>query len=192
MPIGPTPQLKASLFGRTPVGAPKSGKPAAPAPKGPSGVRLEHRIGVQAPAETIWAAIYDLARWSEWNPLFPEAEGQIRIGSVLQLTQVLPGAPARPIQATVMDWVPNEQLHWRSSAMGGLVKTIHYIEIETLADASCIVSNGEIIGGLLGNTAARQTGGLLRRGFTQMNEALKAHAEAAWRSEAGAPTSGRP
>ena len=62
--------------------------------------------------------------------------------------------------------------------MNGLVKTIRYIEIEQLAEASCIVSNGEIIGGLLGRTLVRQAGANIRRGFMAMNEALKAEAEA--------------
>jgi hypothetical protein len=192
MPIGPTPQLKAGLFGRRGPGAPPAGKVVAPAPKGPSGVRIEHRIGIHAPASVIWEIVHDLGRWPEWNPLFVRAEGAIRIGGPLNLTQALPGQPPRELQATVLEWVPDEQLHWRTSAMGGLMRSIHYIEIEALAEENCIVSNGEIVGGLLSRGAVRQSGGLLRRGLTQMNEALKARAEAAWRTGANAPTSGTP
>jgi hypothetical protein len=176
MPMAPPPQLKAGLFART-VGGPPKDQKKAPAAAGPKGVRVEHRIGVQAPAEVIWQVIHDLNRWSTWNPLYPKAAGEIRIGGTLELTLALAGAEAREIRPVVLDWVPNEQLHWKLTMMGGLVKTTRYIEIEQLAEASCIVSNGEIFGGFLGNSVVRQMGGTIRRGFLAMNEALKEQAE---------------
>ena len=183
MPIAPTPQLKAGLFGRG--GGPGPVAPGQPkeAPKasGPKGLRIEHRVGVQAPAEVIWGVLSDLERWGQWNPLYPKAAGQVRIGETLNLTLALPSQPQRTIQPVVLDWVPNEQLHWRLSAMGGLIKTVRYLEIEQLAEASCIVSNGEIFGGLLGPQTGKQIGRSVYRGFQAMNEALKARAEALYR-----------
>ena len=186
MPIAPQPQLKAGLFGRgggAPMGQP--GKAAgAPPPKasGPKGLRIEHRIGIQAPAEVIWDVIHELSQWAAWNPIYPKAAGEIHIGATLDMTVALPGQPAREIQPVVLDWVPNEQLHWRLSLMGGLVRTTRYLEIEPLAEASCIVSNGEIFGGLLGPSAGKQVGRSVYRGFLAMNEALKDRAEALYRA----------
>lgn len=177
MPIAPPPQLKAGLFGRT-IGPQKPpGAKPPPAAAGPKGVRVEHRIGVAAPPEAIWQVVADLPRWSAWNPTYSQAAGEIRIGGTLDLTLTLPGAAPREIHPVVLDWVPNEQLHWKLVMMGGLVKTIRYIEIEQLAETSCIVSNGEIFAGLMGATAVRQMGGTIRRGFLAMNEALKEQAE---------------
>ena len=179
MPMAPSPQLKAGLFARNPTAAkPKDAAQAAPKAAGPKGVRIEHRIGVQASAETIWNLIYDLDGWSTWNPLYPKAAGTIRIGSALDLTLALPGQAEREIHPVVLEWVPNEQLHWKLSMMGGLVKTVRYIEIEQLAETSCIVANGEIFGGMMGASVAKQLGRSIHRGFTQFSEALKARAEA--------------
>lgn len=177
MPFTPPPQLKSSMFGRMPVGGPKP-KGRAPAPAGPKGVRIEHRIGVQAPAEVVWELVHDVAGWGAWNPLYPEASGEVRIGETLSLTVALPGMKPDLMRAVVLDWVPNEQLHFRSSSLGGLVRETRFIEIEQLAPESCIVSNGEIIGGLLGSSIARQAGGRIHKGLRLMNEALKARAEA--------------
>ncbi|HEY0437846.1 MAG TPA: SRPBCC domain-containing protein, partial [Phenylobacterium sp.] len=148
MPIE-QPQLKAGLFGRggTPR-APKSTPTGAPPPKPPAGLRIEHRVGIQAPAEVIWEVLADLKRWHEWNALYPKAAGEIRIGAQLDLTLALPGQPEQQIRPTVMEWVPNDQLHWRLTLARGMVKTIRFFEIEELASESCIVSNGEIIGGM--------------------------------------------
>jgi hypothetical protein len=185
MPIAQPPQLKAGLFARgTGSLQPPKKKTATntPPPPGPKGVPIEHRIGIQAPAEVIWGLVYDLASWASWNPTYPKASGDIHIGSTLVMTLALPGQSPQQIRPVVLEWVPNEQLHWRLSMMGGLVKTTRYIEIEQLAEASCIVANGEIIGGIMGSTAVRRVGGSIRRGFTAMNEALKARAEAQWQA----------
>ena len=182
MPIPNMPQLKAGPFGTR--GGPRLGPQPTntklPAPKAPSGLRIEHRIGVQAPAEVIWEVISDLKSWESWNALYPKASGEIHIGSVLDLTLALPGQPPQQIRPTVLEWVPNEQLHWRLTMLGGLVRTIRYFEIESLAAASCIVSNGEILGGLVGPRVGRRMGRNIHRGFTEMNEALKARAEMIW------------
>ncbi|WP_309603999.1 SRPBCC domain-containing protein [Phenylobacterium sp.] len=186
MPISPSPQLKAGLFGRG--GTPRAPKPTAtgaPPAKPPSGVRIEHRIGIQAPAEVIWAVIADLAAWSDWNPLYSRATGDIRIGAGLDLTLNLPGQPPQRIRPVVLDWVPNEQLQWRLSLAGGLVRTVRYIEIEALAPTSCIVANGEYVGGLMGSSVARRVGRSILRGFTDMNAALKIRAEAQAQAERG-------
>jgi len=76
--------------------------------------------------------------------------------------------------------VPNEQLHFRVSSLGGLVRETHYVEIEQLAEESSIVACGVIIGGLLGTSVARQVGSRFYKGLRQMNEALKDRAETRW------------
>jgi hypothetical protein len=181
MPI-PQPQLKAGPFatrgGPRLDPAPKGLKP--PPPKAPSGLRIEHRVGVQAPAEVIWEVISDLASWHQWNALYPKAAGEIRIGGTLELTLALPGQPPQELRPTVMEWVPNEQLHWKLTIMGGLVRTIRYLEIEALAEASCIVTNGEIFGGFLGPSVGKRMGRSVYRAFSDMDDALKARAELLW------------
>lgn len=159
------------------------------APTGPTGVRIEHRIGIQAPAETIWEIVYDIERWHEWNPLYTQANGAIRIGSQLDLTLALEGEKPQKIRPVILEWVPNDQIHWRLKMMGGLVSTTRFLELEQLDTASTIFSNGELIGGLLGPSVARRLGRKIYHGFEAMNVALKARAEDAWRAQGGAPTS---
>lgn len=186
MPMTPPPQLKASMFGRMPVGGgkpkPGAGGSGGGGYAGPKGVRVEHRIGVQAPAEVVWELVYDIANWSSWNPLYAEASGTIRIGEKLDLAVVLPGMKPQKAQATVLEWVPNEQLHYQTVSLGGMIRGTRYVEIEELAPESCIVANGEIMGGLLGPTLARSIGGKVYKAIRGMNEALKEQAESRWRA----------
>ncbi|HEX5378027.1 MAG TPA: SRPBCC domain-containing protein [Phenylobacterium sp.] len=151
--------------------------------------KIEHRIGVQAPADVIWEILADIPGWAAWNPLYPQAEGQLRIGGVLTLTVAIPGEPQRVIRPTIIDWVPRDQIHWGLSMMGGLVRSVRYLEIEILGETNCIFSNGEVFGGLLGPTVANAKRKAIRKGFTAMGEALAARAEAAWRARGETPTS---
>ena len=182
MPIAPPPQLKAGLFARGSgtLKPPKKTATGAPPAKGPKGIPIEHRIGIQAPAEVIWGLIYDLKSWEVWNPIYTKAAGDIRIGSTLEMTLELPGQAAQQIKPVVLEWVPNEQLHWRLTMMGGLIKTLRYIEIEALGPANCVVDNGELFSGFMGPSLGKRVGRTVQRGFRAMNEALKARAEAAW------------
>ena len=146
-------------------------------------VKIEYRLGVQAPAEVIWGLIADIDAWPSWNPLYSRAQGTVRIGAPVSLEMNLPGHPPRQIDCAVLDWVPNDQLHLRSTALGGLVRSIRYIEIETMAGSGCIFSNGELFAGWLGPQVARRRRRELRAGFTAMGEALRVRAEAIARGE---------
>ena len=183
MPYKPGPDLLAGPFARTALG-PKTvtvdEASRLPPPKPPGGIRVEDRIGIQAPAEVVWEIIADLSRWHEWNPTYPQAAGEIRIGELVTVTLALEGQPPQELKPRILDWVPNEQLHWQLRMMGGLIKTMRYLEIEALGEASTVVDNGEIFGGLMGPSLGKRMGRTVRRGFQAMNVALKERAEAEW------------
>ncbi len=133
--------------------------------------KVEHRVGVPASSKAIWDVLSDLERWPEWNSVYPQVKGLLRIQQKLTLTEVFPGQPARNIQPMVFDWVPNAQIIWIYSELFGLVKRIRYIEIESLSDqdTNCILSNGEIYDGLLGATIGKRNRRHLRAGFEKLN-----------------------
>jgi hypothetical protein len=148
-------------------------------------VKVEHRIGVAAPAHVIWELISDLAHWKDWNPLYSHVDGKLGFGAPLTLTVTMPGQEPRTIRPIVESWTPDELIHWRLKLMAGLVTSIRYIEIEKLTDTGCIFSNGEIFDGFLGRRLPRATRRNIRAGFEALNEAVKTRAEAAWRAQQG-------
>ena len=150
--------------------------------------KIEHRLGVRAPAEAIWSVIADIEQWEEWNPIYPRARGALRIGTRLDLDLALPGHVRRPIRPVVIDWVPNEQVIWRLSIFGGLLKSTRYMEIEALTETGCIFSNGEIFDGLFEPFLSRRLRRDLRAGFAAMGAAVKARAEMTWRGASADPT----
>ena len=141
-------------------------------------IRIEHRIGVAASPERVWEIIADLERWSEWNPVNPEASGRIAIGGTLDLVERLDGEPERRMQVKVPDWTPESQLIW-DDKRGFLAKSRRYFELEALGEGQgCLLANGEIFEGFRGEDWAAPRRRKLRAAFEAVNEAIKARAEA--------------
>lgn len=145
--------------------------------------RIEHRIGIQAPASVIWGLIADLPAWAEWNPLYIAASGRIGIGETLDLTLALPGEAPRQIAPKVTDWEPDAQLVWRLALVPLLAHTVRYLEIEALAQTGCVFNNGEFFHGMLGERVGKSKRRAIHAGFTALGEAIKARAEAAWKAQ---------
>ena len=151
--------------------------------------RIEHRLGVAAPASVVWQVLAELERWAEWNPLYVRAEGALRIGTQLTLTQALDGRPTVLIQPTLVDWVPDAQIVWRLSQNGGMIQRLRYLEIDKLGDEACIFSNGEDWTGLLARFIPVEHRRAMRAGFAAMGEAVCEQAIKLWNQQGGGPTS---
>jgi hypothetical protein len=151
-------------------------------------LKIEARIGVQAPGSVIWAMVSDINGWPAWNPIYPKAEGEVQFGAKLSLEVALPGEKPRAIQPTVQDWTPGEQIIWTLSLMGGLLRSTRYIEIEVLGETNCIFSNGEFFEGPLMRFMSRRLRRAIKAGFKQFCETVRERAEAAWQAEAGKAT----
>jgi hypothetical protein len=151
-------------------------------------VKIEQRIGVKAPPAVVWEVLSDLPAWSDWNPVYPKAAGVIRYGERLTLTEAFPGQPHREVVLAIADWAPDEALHLRSSAMGGFVQTIRFLEIETLSAEGCVFTAGELFTGLLAPWVARKKRRMLKRAFLALCEAIRDQAEARWRQRSGGAT----
>lgn len=142
--------------------------------------RIEHRIGVAAPAAAVWPVLAELERWGEWNPVYPRATGTLSIGGELRLTERI-GGREEEIAPRIVDWVPDSQILWRRKTGKGWVTALRYIELEALSEEGTVFSNGELYEGTF---AGRIVGDrrVRREAFAAMGEALKARAEAAWAS----------
>jgi hypothetical protein len=152
-------------------------------------VKIEHRIGVKAPATIVWEILADVPGWSQWSGLYTRASGVIGFGERLKLEVAHPGLPVRAIEAVVFEWEPRELIHWKIKSLGGLLESVRFFEIDSLSEAGCIFSNGEMFGGLLGpsRTALKQRGAL-RQGFTTLGESMRDRAETLWRERGGGAT----
>lgn len=145
-------------------------------------MKIEHRIGVKAPASVVWDILSDVPGWVHWTTLYTRASGVIGFGERLKLEVAAPGLPLKAIEPVVFEWEPHELIHWKLRSLGGLLESVRFFEIDSLSESGCIFSNGEIFGGFLGpSRAAMRQRGALRQGFTALGEAMRDRAESLWR-----------
>lgn len=140
------------------------------------GYRIENRMGVRASSLRLWEVLAEVAAWPQWAPLYPAAEGVIGLNKPLRLTEAVPGLPPREATVTVTDYTPEQQLIWRDRR-GLLANSLRYFEIEALAENSCVLANGEIFSGLLGERWGLRNRRALLQAYEDLNAALKARAE---------------
>ncbi len=136
--------------------------------------RIEHRLGIPASPQAIWDVLADIEAWPQWQSVYPEVKGALRIGARLDVVEDLPGAGARAFQPAVLDWVPDSQIHWKVANSGGLVKGVRYFEIEKLADGACIFSKGQLFEGFMTRYIPAARKRAYRDAFVAFSEALRA------------------
>ena len=136
--------------------------------------KIEHRIGIGAPASVIWEVVSRfLGLALTGDPVYPKGAGNLSYGARLTVTQALPGLAPREITPAVLDWTPDEALHWRRTFYRGFGWAIRFLEIESISATGCIFSNGELYGGWLGPRAVRPIRRAVRAGCVALGEAVK-------------------
>jgi hypothetical protein len=132
-------------------------------------------IQIDAPPEAVWAALTDLGRYPEWNPLFREASGQVAAGSRITLRSVHPAngrlMTVRP-RITLAD--PGAELRWVSS-LPGIISGEHRFLL-TPAGGGTRLEQSEAFRGLLAAFPLK-TFTRAEASFQGLNEALKKRAE---------------
>ena len=137
-------------------------------------------IEIAATPERVWAVLTDLASYTQWNPVFCGASGQLAVGNRITLTTTQPAnGRTMNVKVKVLAVEPATELRWISRVLG----------ISTSKRSFLLSRDG-------GGTELRQTGtyeGLFTRfppktinsietSFEAINQAVKEQAEALQRA----------
>jgi hypothetical protein len=139
---------------------------------------IHTEVDIEAPPERVWQVLTDFEAYPQWNPLFPEMEGDLVVGSKLRFHITPPGGRSARISPTVLAVTPPRELRWRGGLpIPGLFIGEHTFLIEPRGEAGSHLVHAERFSGML----VPVFGGTLRKtaqGFEEMNRALKARCEA--------------
>ncbi|PFG39539.1 hypothetical protein ATJ97_2045 [Georgenia soli] len=143
---------------------------------------------IGAPPHVVWAALTDLAAFSEWNPFITSADGELKLGSRLAIRIQPPGGRPMTFRPSVRVLEDGRRLEWLGRlGVPGIFDGRHSFELTALPDGGTRLVQAETFSGvlvpLLGRTLERT-----REGFALMNEALRERAEAAAADVGTAPT----
>jgi len=141
---------------------------------------LRSEIEIHAPAERVWWVLTDFASFPQWNPFIRRAGGDIRKGQRLEVRMQPSGAAGMTFRPTVLIAEPGRELRWIGHLLiPGLFDGEHIFTIEPLGANRVRFVQREIFTGILVPLLAKSLDTNTRRGFEEMNRALKARAEQA-------------
>jgi hypothetical protein len=127
---------------------------------------------IAASAERVWQVLTDLAAYPEWNPLVPEAKGELVVGKSLRVKLSL-GKRSIAMKPMLVRVEPNRVLAWRGSLpIPGLFTGEHTFEIISETPDQVRFHHWEKFNGLLVPVLGKmleQT----KRAFDRFNVALE-------------------
>lgn len=134
-------------------------------------------ITIEAEPETVWSILVDFARYEEWNPFILRGTGQAVVGQTLKVDIRPPGDKEMTHQPTVITVEPARHLAWLGKvSIPGILAARHEFVLEP-AGTGTELRQKEGFSGLIVpflKATLRRT----EQGFHEMNQALKARAEA--------------
>lgn len=139
---------------------------------------LRTEFDVSASAEQVWAVLTDFGRYADWNPSVPSISGDLRPGSTVSLTLVLPGRGKLAVKAELLEVSPDTRLTWRGNlGTDRLFTGYREFAIVPAAPDTVRVTHVEDLRGLIAPVFGALMGGALQRHHDGFNTALRRRAE---------------
>lgn len=140
---------------------------------------LETEIEIAAAPERIWLILADFAAYPDWNPFIRSIQGTARQGARLEVRIQPGGAKGMTFRPIVLAAHPGRELRWLGHLLvPGLFDGEHRFLIEPVAGGKTRFRQSERFNGILVGLFRKSLDRDTRRGFDEMNLALKARAEA--------------
>jgi hypothetical protein len=141
--------------------------------------KLVTKIEIEAGPAIVWQHLTDFTSYPQWNPFITKIEGQASAGAQLSVRLQPQGQTAMDFTPTLLVVESQRELRWLGHlGVPGIFDGEHYWLIEAHSDSAVTLTQGENFSGVLALLifAGMEEG--TRSGFTAMNAALKARAEA--------------
>ena len=137
-------------------------------------LELRTEIEIDARPERVWAVLIDFEKFPDWNPFIRSIRGNVQVGSRLDVLLGASGTRAMRFRPTVKAVVPNRELRWLGRlGLPRLFDGEHIFQIEPLGPIRSRFVQRERFRGLFVPLLARSLNRDARRGFEEMNRALR-------------------
>ncbi|WP_440951664.1 SRPBCC family protein [Methanococcoides sp. FTZ1] len=139
---------------------------------------INTEIEINASAEVVWDILTDFPSFPQWNPFIRNIEGEIKVGSRLEVYLKLTGTKGMNFQPGILSVKREKELRWLGHLwISGLFDGEHIFRIESLDPNRVLFVQHEIFRGLLTPIVFHLIEKDTRRAFEEMNEALKIRSE---------------
>jgi len=133
-------------------------------------------IEIDAPAERVWHALTDFARYPEWNPFMPRVAGEPARRAELDVLVRPDGVKAVRLRPRIVTFRPPKELRW-TARWPGLFAGEQRFVVEPLAPARSRLIHEKRFRGLAVPFLRRVLDGPVKRSFDATGLALKVFVE---------------
>lgn len=135
-------------------------------------------IEINASKSKVWNILTDFTQYSTWNPFITHVAGRLVEGKTLSIHVKPPSKKPMRFQPTLLTVKNHEKLRWLGKLpIPGFFSGEHVFEIHPINDTRVRFVQREQFKGCLVPFLWKSLNSHTRRGFMQMNSALKIQAE---------------
>ena len=140
--------------------------------------QLHTEIEIEAAVERVWAVLTDFSSYPKWNPFIRSVVGAPQEGVRLQIAIQPSGGKAMRFSPVVLEAEAGRELRWLGRLMlPGIFDGEHRFLIEPLGEGKVRFEQSERFSGLLVGLLRGSLDRDTKRGFLEMNQALKERAK---------------
>jgi len=138
------------------------------------GVRTE--ILIDAPADSVWRVLTDVAAYPEWHPYLRSVEGKMQRGKMLHFTMAPTEKGERKFAAKLLAMRDPKEWAW-GGAFLFFMKARHTFWLSDAGEGRTLLMQEELWGGLFGRSYGKKYFAEACKNFEKMNQALKIRVE---------------
>ncbi|MEI6757321.1 MAG: SRPBCC domain-containing protein [Chlorobium sp.] len=139
---------------------------------------FQTEIVIDAPAENVWEILARFGRYPLWNPFIRSIVSLAGPSEQLQISVKLRGMPKISFKAALTTFDEPRKIGWHAVFfLEGMFEAHHQFEIKPLSSTQSRVIQREEFSGWLTDAALLLLAGSFRKGYRDMNRALKKEVE---------------
>jgi hypothetical protein len=136
---------------------------------------IRTEIEINASSEKVWSILVDFAKYEQWNPFINKIDGKAEEGSKIEIHIETPGGKKRKYEPTVTKVDQGRELRWLGKSW--VLNGEHIFNIEQVQQGRVRLVHRELFDGLLTLVFGKSLDTDVKKGFEEMNRALKEKAE---------------
>lgn len=138
---------------------------------------IHTQIEINATPEKVWEILTDFEKYPIWNPFLLNIRGTAAKGMKLKVDIKPRGMKGMQLRPRILSFTPNQEFSWLGHLfIKGIFDGAHKFEISRAGD-KIIFRHSETFSGILVPILGNQLYVNTKKGFEQMNQALKEFAE---------------
>lgn len=136
------------------------------------------KVQIEKSVAEVWKALINFSEYPKWNPLIPCAEGHLNAGAMVNVTIAPPYLMKRVFAVKLLLVRENDELAWLGQTWWpNLLDGNHVFRLRKVGPSSTELEQSETFTGLFVPLVAPILFIGMRKGFKQMNNALKTYLE---------------